>query len=68
MQDGHARVHTHTHTHTLHTCQSSLLFSVDYGSRAGRRGKGQRSDTRKEGSAPSATSGMRFKTIREGTH
>lgn len=57
--------HTYVHAHTHH---SSLLFSVNCNFHVGHCGKGQRLDMRKEGEAPSATSGMRFKTIRERTH
>lgn len=50
--DRHAKMDTHIHTHAVHTHHSSLAFSVDEGSRAGRHGKRQRLDMRREGSAP----------------
>lgn len=46
------KMDAHIHTYTLHARHSSLLFSVDDGSHAGRRGKGQGLDVRREGSAP----------------
>lgn len=50
--DRHAKMDAHVHTHALHTRHSSLVFSVDEGSRAGHHGKRQQLDMRREGSAP----------------
>lgn len=50
--DRHAKMDAHVHTHALHTRHSSLVFSVDEGSRAGHHGKKQQLDMRREGSAP----------------
>lgn len=66
--DQHAKMDTHIHTHTLHTRCSSLVFSVDEGSRAGCHGKRQRLDMRREGSAPLPPVEWGSRQLREGTH
>lgn len=56
---------THTYTHTLFAHVTLVFYSVlTMVPMLVALGK----DTRQQATAPSATSGMKFKTIREGTH